>query len=113
MTQCDNVFVWIEDIDRAQRFADRLASVAWPQVLNRYARQVNPLIDTLLGPMQYDWVTAQCEYVTDVLFRSAADLKELYPKLISHSLQYFGAKEVMNFLGKKLVGHNAVSWSVI
>ncbi len=31
-------------------------------------------------------------------------LKELYPRLISHSMQSFGAKEVMGFLGKKLVG---------
>lgn len=54
--------------------------------------------------MQYYWVTAQCEYATDILFRTASDLKELYPKLISHSMQYFGAKEVMSFLGKKLVG---------
>ena len=38
------------------------------------------------------------------MFRSASDLKELYPKLVSHSMQYFGAKEVMSFLGKKLVG---------
>ena len=36
--------------------------------------------------------------------RSASDLKEIYPKLVSHSMQYFGAKEVMNFLGKQLVG---------
>jgi len=38
-TQCENAFLWIEDIDRAQRFADRLASVNWPVVLNRYGTQ--------------------------------------------------------------------------
>jgi hypothetical protein len=103
-SQCDNVFLWIEDIERAQRFADRLASVNWPSVLNRYARKINPLMGSLLGRMQYYWVTSQCEYATDVMFRSAADLKELYRQLVSHSMQYFGAKEVMNFLGKKLVG---------
>ena len=103
-TQCDNVFLWLEDLARAQRFADRLTSVNWPKVLDRYARQVNPLLGSLLGRMQYYWVTAQCEYATDVMCRSASDLKDLYPKLVSHSMQYFGAKEVMNFLGKKLVG---------
>jgi hypothetical protein len=103
-TQCENAFLWIEDIDRAQRFADRLASVNWPVVLNRYAHKTNPLMGSLLGTMQYYWVTAQCEYATDVMFRSATDLEQLYRKLVSHSMQYFGAKEVMNFLGKKLVG---------
>ncbi len=103
-SQCDNAFLWIEELERAQRFADRLASVNWPLVLNRYARKINPLMGSLLGRMQYYWVTSQCEYATDVMFRTAADLKELYRKLVSHSMQYFGAKEVMNFLGKKLVG---------
>ncbi len=49
-------------------------------------------------------MTAQCEYATDVMFRTPSDLNELYPKLLSHSMQYFGAKKVMSFLGKKLVG---------
>ena len=103
-TQCDNAFLWIEDTERAQRFADRLASVNWPRLLNRYARLINPHMGKLLGRMDYYWVTAQCEYATDVMFRSKAALSELYPRLISHSMQCFGAREVMNFLGKKLVG---------
>ena len=103
-TQCNNVFVRVEDIERAQRFADRLASVDWPAILSGYAKQVNPLMGSLLGPMEYYWVTAQCEYATDVMLRTPSDLNELYPKLLSHSMQYFGAKEVMSFLGKKLVG---------
>lgn len=103
-TQCDNALVWIEDVERAQRFADRLASVNWPRVLNRYARRINPHMGKLLGRMDYYWVTAQCEWATDVMFRSPSALRELYPRLISHSMQCFGAREVMNFLGKKLVG---------
>jgi hypothetical protein len=103
-TQCDNVFVQVEDVQRAQRHSDRMSSLDWPSVLNRYARRVNPLMGSLITDMQYYWVTAQCEYSTDVLFRSASSLKELYPRLISHSSLCFGAKEVMSFLGKKLVG---------
>src|SRR5690606_6066134 len=38
------------------------------------------------------------------MFQSTAALKDLYPKLISHSCLCFGAKEVMGFLGKKLAG---------
>ena len=49
-------------------------------------------------------MTAQCEYSTDVLFKSPSDLKELYPRLISHSTMCFGAKEVMSFLGRSLSG---------
>lgn len=38
------------------------------------------------------------------MFRSPSALQELYSRLISHSMQCFGAREVMSFLGKKLVG---------
>jgi hypothetical protein len=54
--------------------------------------------------MQYSWVTAQCEYSTDLMFKTEADLKDLYPKLTSHGALCFGAKEIMGFLGKKPAG---------
>lgn len=98
------MFVGVADVARAQRFSDRLSALKWPAILNALARRVNPLMGSLLGRMQYCWVTAQCEYSTDVMFKSAADLKELYPKLISHGALCFGAQEIMGFLGKKLAG---------
>lgn len=42
---------------------------------------------------------------TDILFKNRQALSELYPQLISHSIQCFGAQEVMNFLGRKLYSH--------
>jgi hypothetical protein len=50
-------------------------------------------------------VAAQAEYSTDVMFKTASGLRDLYPRLLSHSTLCFGAKEVMNFLGRKLNGH--------
>lgn len=102
-TKVDNVFLAIDDVDRAQAFADRFASLDWPRILDEFARQVNPLMSDLLDGYTYYWVTAQSEYSTDVMFNRGA-LAELYPRLISHSTQCFGAKEVMSFLGRKLVG---------
>jgi hypothetical protein len=48
-------------------------------------------------------VTAQAEYSTDILFRKRADLQDLMPRLLEYSTLYFGAKEVMSLLGRKLV----------
>ena len=39
------------------------------------------------------------------MFKTAEGLRELYPRLLSHSTLCFGAKEVMNFLGRKRVGN--------
>ena len=76
-------------------------------MLGRYAMQVNPLLrqEEVLNPMQYYWVTAQSEYSTDILFRKRADLEELMPRLCQYSMLYFGASDVMTFLGRKLTGH--------
>jgi len=38
------------------------------------------------------------------MFKTATGLRELYPRLLSHSTLCFGAEEVMNFLGRKLTG---------
>jgi hypothetical protein len=88
----------------AQQISDQFPSVDWVRVFGRYARRINPLLGELLRPMEYYWVTAQAEYSTDILFRKRADLRDLVPRLLEYSTLYFGAKEVMSFLGRKLVG---------
>jgi hypothetical protein len=85
-----------------QRFSDRFSSLDWPRLLENYAKLVNPLKKDLLRSMDYYWVTTQSEYSTDILFKSPAQLSELYPRLLSHSTLCFGAKDVMSFLGRKL-----------
>jgi len=98
----DNAFVWIEDMNRAQKFAERFCSLNWPRLLNGYAKKVNPLMADLLKSMSYYWVTAQSEYSTDILFKNPSHLSELYPRLLSPSTLCFGATEVMSFLGRKI-----------
>ena len=65
-----NAFLRVDDLRRAQAFADRFATLPWVRILTAYARRVNPLMGELLGPMQSYWATAQAEYSTDVLFKS-------------------------------------------
>ena len=101
----DNAFLWIEDMARAQRFADRFANLDWPRVLNKYAKLVTPQMQDILQDCQHYWVTAQSELSTDILFKNRQGLSELYPELLSHGTLCFGAKEVMNFLGRKLRGN--------
>jgi hypothetical protein len=101
----DNVFFRVDDWKRAQALSDRFAGLDWPQILERYARDVNPLLKDLLQGCQHYWVTAQSEYSTDILFKSSSDLRELYPRLLSHSTLCLGAQDVRGFLGRKLNGH--------
>jgi hypothetical protein len=64
-----------------------------------------PQLDDVLCGCEYYWVAAQAEYSTDVIFKCADGLRELYPRLLSHSTLCFGAQEVMNFLGRRLVAN--------
>src|SRR5207249_2406675 len=56
-------------------------------------------------PMRYYWVTSQSEDSTDVLFRTRADLQELFARRLQYSTLYFEARDVMTFLGRKLNGN--------
>ena len=98
----DNAFTWIADVRRAQRFADRLASIPWHRRLKRFALRINPLLGNLLRGMDYYWVTDQAEYATDVMFESQASLKPFYEKWVKHATLYFTAEDVLTFLGRKL-----------
>jgi len=105
-TQADNSFVAIDNFPRAQQLADALTDWPWARFLERFARQVNPWAyakSTALRP--YYWTLRQGEYATDVVFRDAAALEAVYPRLLHHAIEHFGADDVLRFLGRRLTGH--------
>jgi hypothetical protein len=99
-TKRDNCFTHISDPQRAQRLMDRLTARNWQPFLDALAQKVNPLIHPRAGLdiRSYYWSGRQMEYATDVMFRSAASLAELYPLLLRHAMFQFGSDEVMRFL---------------
>jgi len=103
--QIENAFVRIDDLKRAQRFADRFAHKNWPRILSSFAKRVNPLMKKLLKGMDYYWITEQAEYATDIMFSNPASLSLLYQKLLRHATVCFSAQDVMTFLGRKLHGN--------
>jgi len=101
--QRDNAFFSISDGAAAQRLADRFASLPWTNVLNRFARQFNPLLShPWLQTYSYSWFIDQAEYSTDVLFTDRSVLSGLYPRLLDHAVVSFRASDIMTFLGRKL-----------
>jgi hypothetical protein len=100
--QHDNCFTQIDDLPKAQALLDRLHQRQWARFLNALARRANPLLAAKADPRlrDYYWSLRQVEYATDVLFRDAAHLQELYPHLVLHGIQQFRADEVLRFLGR-------------
>ena len=100
----DNCFTRIDDLPRAQRLMDALESRDWSKTLAKFARRFNPWCgpDNTLGFKGYYWTFRQSEYATDVMFRDADALAEIYPALVHHALEHFQAPDVMRFFNRKL-----------
>lgn len=110
----DNCFANIEDFDRAQKIAHLQPRIPWTGQLDRLLRRVHPGAGLFRGlpgspPSQsYYWSADQTEWATDVAFRDAASLAELYPQLTRHGMSTFHSPDVMRFLGHKLPAHGGV-----
>jgi len=102
-TKRDNCFTYISDPSRAQELMDRLTARNYKPFLDALARKVNPWLHprTGLDVRSYYWSGRQMEYATDVMFRNADSLAELYPLWLRHALFQFGSEEVMRFLQRR------------
>jgi hypothetical protein len=100
----DNCFTWLKHPERAQQFMDQQLRVAWPELLNSIARDLNPLHDTMFRayPMEYYWSVYQSEWATDIMFSDTESLDRLYPGLVHHGLTTFLSPDVMRFLGRNV-----------
>src|ERR1700722_753959 len=92
--QVDNAFVELGDPVAAQRIADRFAKLPWPKILERYARQVNPLLDNELRGVSHYWVIDQAEYATDLCFSNKHALAGLFLRLLELALLTFSPKKI-------------------
>jgi hypothetical protein len=100
----DNCFVQISDFAQAQRLMDRQLRASWPGLLGRIAHMLNPLHDDIFQDfaLNYYWSVYQSEWASDIVFRNAAALRSIYPRLTHHAITSFGSGDVMRFLGGKV-----------
>jgi hypothetical protein len=101
--KADNCFIWIEELAKAQALIDKLGERKWVRVLNALARRVNPLIGKAeLSLRNYYWSVRECEYATDVMFRDAESLAEIYPSLARFAIEQLGSENVLRFLQRRI-----------
>lgn len=103
--RADNCFLSLGDIDRAQTIMDRMVTMPWRRVLDHFVSTVSPVLDLIAEQAlaSYRWSLHQCEYATDVMFRSPEALAALYPSLARYAITDLGSKDTMRYLGKPLV----------
>jgi len=103
--RADNCFLSLGDVERAQTIMDRMAMLPWRRVLDRFVSTVSPVLDLIAEQAfgSYRWSLHQCEFATDVMFKSPAALAALYPSLAKFAITDLGSEDTMRFLGKPLV----------
>lgn len=100
----DNSFYEISDIAKAQELADKFDSKSLCRQLDLFAHKVNPYLDAIEKTFRqgYYWCVDQCEFATDVMFKSREALEDIYPSLVGHAFHDFKCTDVFSFLGRKL-----------
>lgn len=100
----DNSFSGISDIAKAQELADKFDAKSLCRQLDFFAHKVNPYLGTVEKILHagYHWCVDQCEYATDVMFKSRQALEDIYPSLVGHAFYDFKCTDVFSFLGRKL-----------
>jgi len=65
---------------------------------------VNPYLDTIEKTFHqgYYWCVDQCEFATDVMFKSREALEDIYPSLVGHAFYDFKCTDVFPFSGVNL-----------
>jgi hypothetical protein len=103
-TQVTNTFTTIGDLPRAQRLADQLVRRPWARWLTRWARRVHAPTTTpaALALKNYYWSVDESEVATDVMFRDADTLQQLYPPILRHAIEHFRSPDVLRFLGRRM-----------
>lgn len=110
----DNCFVSISDFQKAQKLANRHPKIRWTGQLQRLLGRVHPLHGQFFAgndqfdPLSYYWTSEQTEWATDIAFRDADSLADLYPTLIHRGMEVFQSPDVMRFLGHKIPAHGGV-----
>jgi hypothetical protein len=96
-------FLWIEDLEEAQRLMNQQLKLNWGKTLDMIAAMLNPIHDEIFTgfPLKYYWSTFASEWATDLMFKNRHELERIYSSLILHGISTYQSKDVMRFLGKR------------
>lgn len=98
-----NCFTRLDDPDKAQALMDQLVGMHWPTVLRGLLARWWPALQAGLlpeGPERYYWTIWQSEEATDVMFKDAASLAAVYPRLCRHAIEGLACQDILKFMGK-------------
>lgn len=100
----NNSFSYIEKFDRAQELADRALSKKLSDSFDGMVRKINcllPSIEEVFG-YSYYWCVDQCEFATDINFKSREGLSCFYKTLVETAYFTFSSHDIYSFFGRNV-----------
>lgn len=100
----NNSFSYIEDFTRAQELADDILNQKISDSFDGLIKQINihlPKIEKVFSHSYY-WCIDQCEFATDINFKSRDDLSLFYKTLVETAYFTFSSEDIYSFFGRNV-----------
>ena len=111
----NNSFSYIDNFDKAQKIADGILSKKISDSFDGLVSDINnhlPSIESILGCTYY-WCIDQCEFATDITFKSREDLKLFYKPLVETAYFTFSSEDIYSFMGRDIKHINRFKGEVV
>lgn len=100
----NNSFSYIEDFDKAQKLANGILNKKISDSFDGLVSQINnhlPNIECIFSHSYY-WCIDQCEFATDINFKSREDLSLFYRTLVETTYFTFSSEDIYSFFGRNV-----------
>jgi len=100
----NNSFSYIEDYNKAQDLADSILNKDISSSLDGLIKPINNLLPNIQETVghSYYWCVAECEFATDITFKSRSDLEKIYKPLVETSFFTFSSSDIYSFFGRNV-----------
>ena len=100
----NNSFSSIDDFEKAQALADNILNQKLSASFDGLANKINNLLPNIKETLNhsYYWCIDQCEFATDINFKSREDLSIFYKKLVETSYFTFNSEDIYSFFGRNI-----------
>ena len=100
----NNSFSYIGDFSKAQELADSILDKKISDSFDGMVKKINCLLPAIMGILNhsYYWCVGQCEFATDINFKSREDLSVFYKTLVETAFFTFSSNDIYSFFGRNL-----------
>ncbi len=100
----NNSFSYVEDFDKAQKLANGILNKKISNSFDGLVSQINnhlPNIESIFSHSYY-WCIDQCEFATDISFKSREGLSLFYKTLVETTYFTFSSEDIYSFFGRNV-----------